>query len=264
MNKGAGQRWTNFLLGIAIFSFALSIPVHRSYTKNVFRFKPLSFLFCFDSKTMQSEYTLNKHRASDQVRAQSVLVKLAWVWYAFYLTTIGSDILKFAMENPSSYSAVYFGFRTIWYFLLFLSQQASVLRSFLVLGQLEMAALYLHNRLNTLNDRIESTNIPKLRRLKLNKFIENILSDYNGIIQTQKQTNSHCERCFYMYFTYALFTLAFPIVILFENHEEYFLFIFNLVSYFSVVFGILWPPIVFNTYFTQAVFLCFFGFFLVS
>ena len=156
------------------------------------------------------------------------------------------------MEDSYSYTTVALVVRSAWYFLLFLVQQASVLRSFLVLGQLEMAALYLHNRLNTLNDRIESTVLSKLKSLKRNRFAGQVLTEYNAIVRTQRLMNRHCERCFYMYFVYSLFLMAFPIVLLFENSDEYFLIVFNQVSYFAVAFGIFLPPIYFNTYFTQA------------
>ena len=139
IHKGVGERWTNFLLGIAGFSFALSISVHRGYTRNAKGFRALSFLFSLDAKKMWSVYRLNKRRAGDQLRAQSTFAKLAWIWYGFYTLTIGLDILKFAMEDPNSYGTVTLLARTVWYLLLFLSQQASVLRSFLVLGQLELS-----------------------------------------------------------------------------------------------------------------------------
>lgn len=202
---------------------------------------------------MRSVYGLNGQRAEDQVRAQSTFMKVAWVWYVFYALSIGSDILKFALEDPTRYSTLTLAVRTVWYLVLFLSEQASILRVFLVLGQLEMSALYLNNRLSTLSDRIERVSLPKLRRMKLNRFAEQIVVEYRAIICLQWQMNRHCERCFQMYFMYCVFMFVFPIVLLFEDHSEYFLIIFNLISYLCVVFGIIFPPILFNTYFTRAV-----------
>lgn len=119
-------------------------------------------------------------------------------------------------------------------------------------GPARTVALYLHNRLNSLSDRIEGVSLSKLRRTKLNRFIKRLLAEYAAIIHRQRQINHHCERCIFMYFFYGAFTLVFPILLLFEDHSEYFLILFNLASYLSVVFAVLWPPILFNSYFTQA------------
>ena len=228
--------------------------VHRKYSRDIEGFRALAFLFCFDEQEMQSRHLLNEKRARDQVSAQRTFQKLSWYWYSFYVTNIAWFIMKFAMKNPNTYTGLALIGKTIWYLLLFLVQETAVLRSFLVLGQFEMAALYLHNHLQTLTDRIERTSLREMSRMGLNRFVVRILFEYNLIVSKQKQINRHCERCFYVYFMYTSFTLAFPIVILFEDKDEIFLIAFNVVSYLTMIFILFGPPILLNSqYFMRSV-----------
>lgn len=254
LHEGIGERWTNLLIGIILIAFGISVHVHRKYSKNVDGFRTLAFLFCFDEQEMQARHMLNGRRAVDQVSAQRTFKKLTWIWFFFYMTNITLFILKFALKNPNTYNGFALIGKMVWYSLLWLAQVTAVLRSFLVLGQFELAALYLHNHLNTVMDRIEKTSLREMSRSGLNKFAKRILYEYNVITNNQKTINSHCERCFFVYFMYTSFTLAFPIVILFEDKEEVFLIAFNVISYLTMIFILFGPPILFNSqYFMRSV-----------
>lgn len=247
LHEGVGERWTNLLLGIILLTFGISVHVHRGYSSNVEPFRSLAFLFCFDEREMRINHLLNERRARDQVNAQRTFKKLSWYWYGFYMINIAWFIWTFAMKNPNTYTGFALVGKTIWYLLLFLAQETAVLRSFLVLGQFEIAALYLHNHLQTLMDRVEKTSLPEMSRIGLNRFAMRILFEYNQIVSKQKKINTHCERCFYVYFLYTSFTLAFPIVILFEDKSEIFLITFNVISYLTMIFILFGPPILFNS-----------------
>ena len=220
INKGVGERQTNFLCGIIALSFGPPISNHRKFTKHIEDFKVLNFLFCYDEHEMQTRFMLNQHRAKNQVRAQILYKRCTWYWYIFYISNIASFILKFALENPDNQLYAYFFLKLVLYFLLFMVEQTAVLRSFLLLSQFNVSCLYLHNHLKTLIDRIRDVNVKKLSSKNLGSFITQLLIEYNIIIRNQKKINHHCEQNFYMYFCYTAFTIVFPIVILFENPNE--------------------------------------------
>ena len=71
-------------------------------------------------------------------------------------------------------------------FLLFIAQEAAVLRSFFLLGQFEISRPFLLKRLNSLIDRIEFINYLKMSVKKLDKFIYYLLNEYNSFIKFQK------------------------------------------------------------------------------
>lgn len=138
---------------------------------------------------MQSKYMLNKRRAKNQIKAQKISIKLFYYWFGYSVITIGLVLLKFAFGNPniSKYSNFYLVLVIVIYFLLFFAETVAALRTFLILCQFQFSALYLHNCLNTLNDKIDKIRISKLNQMNLNKLADHILNTYNVILRNQRK-----------------------------------------------------------------------------
>ena len=220
IHNGVGERQINLLIGITALSYCPPISVHREFSKTIGDFKMLSFLFCYDEYEMRTRFRLNRRRATNQVRAQILFRRYAWYWLIFFTFNIGLFILKFAGDNPSNKLSFYFALKVVLYCLLFMVEQAALLRSFLILSQFNVSCLYLHNRLKTLIDRIQCVSIKKLSFKSMDRFVTRLLIEYNSIIESQKKLNHHCERNFYLFFCFISFIIVYPIVILFENPNE--------------------------------------------
>lgn len=202
---------------------------------------------------MQRKYSLNKRRAKDQIKGQILSIKIFYYWFIYCAVNIGFVILKFATSsNISKYSNFYFVLAIVIYFLLYLAEVSSILRAFLILCQFQFSALYLSNCLKTLIDRIDQIDIFEMDQKNLNQFTNLILGSYNQILKNQRKLNHHCERNFLMYFLFASYTIVLPIVILFLDPKEKILIVSNIFSY-CFMFINLFPPVLFNSWFTEAV-----------
>ena len=220
LHEGIGERQTNFLTGLTALSFALIITIHRKYSKNIGDFKLLGFSFCYDENEMQTRFRLNQQRAKNQIRSQILFERWAWVWYIYHLFLILAFILNFASDNPSNQLSFYLVFKSFLYFLLYLLELSALLRVFLMLSQFNVSCLYLYNCLGTLIDEIERITTIRHKSKKIDEFAIKLFTEYNIILKNQRKLNHHCERNFYAYFTFTSFTIAFPIVILFEDPNE--------------------------------------------
>lgn len=197
---------------------------------------------------------LNKQRAKNQIKAQKISIKLFYYWLIWYILNIGLVVFKFATTNPniSKYSNFDLIIAIMLYFQICFIEISAMQRNFLLLCQFQLSAFYLKNCLKTLTDKMNKIRIVELNQNKLNSFVHQILCDYCRILKNQKELNNHLDKNFLLYFLFSSFTIALPIVILFQDPNEKILRISNIITYFIILI-IFFPPFVFNTLFTEAV-----------
>ena len=220
VNTGIGERQTNFLTGLIALSYWPIITIHRKYSKHIGDFKLLGFSFCYDEHEMQTRFRLNQQRAKNQIRSQILVRRFAWSWFVLHALMIPVITLNFATENSSNELSFYIVFKSFLYFLLCLLEVAGSLRVFLMLSQFNVCCLYLYNYLRTLIDEIDAITTKSSKSNKIGGLSIKLFTEYNIIIKNQRKLNHHCERNFYAYFTFTSFTIAFPIVILFEDPND--------------------------------------------
>lgn len=233
-------------------SFASIITFYRKFAHNPKKFELISFIWCADENEMQQRYSLDEEAARKQIRAQIISKRLAYAWHALFCYTIAVYIIKFAIENPNKKFGIFFVLKLVLYFLLFLIEQASLLRTFLIFSELNLSAIYFSNLMKTMVRQIETLYATRSAdERSLNRKLDEHLVKYNEIIRNQKLINRHCENTFYAYFVYTTFTVNYPVTMLFESST--FLIVSNFVNYLMIVFVIFFPPIYFNSmYFVES------------
>ena len=237
----------NFAIGWTIFSFALIIPVHRRFTKRPAGLRLISFLWCFDEGEMQERHFLDKEAAKKQIRLQMLGVRYATIWHRYFVVIIATYIAKFAVENPTVRieNGHWLYIKLVLYLLLFLLEQSSLLRTFLIFDEMNLSCTYLANYLNTLMRRLHRL-VSSSIRFRDQRIIK-VLCEYNRILRLQRQLNGHFEQTFYCYFMYSWFTIGYPIAMLYETSSA--MIFTNCLNYLMIVFIIFFPPILFNSHY---------------
>ena len=125
---------------------------------------------------------------------------------------------------------------------------------------MNQGASLLSNNLKTLIDKIKnlfsfySNNNSKINRRLLNKTINEVIYKYNLIMRKHKLINNHCEKTSQAYFCYFVFTIIYPIIILFLDTKEILLISVNLINYLLLLSILLFPSFYYNsTYFIRSV-----------
>ena len=259
VQDGVGARISNFTIGWTIFTYALVMRVYRRFTKHPECLQTASFLWCFNETEMQERHFLDQQAARKQIRAQHKGERYAFIWHRYFFVSIAGYMVKFAVENPTiriEYG-VWFFLKLVLCFALFYIQQSGLLRIFLTLDEMNLSCFYLANYLNTLMRKLQSvTDLPVKQRILSNQIRE-ALSHYNRIIRMQRQLNGHFEQTFLIYFTFCIFTVLYPIAILFETDPA--MIVSNTLNYLMIVFIIFFPSIHFNSKYLIAS-VCAFGF----
>ena len=208
---------------------------------------------------MQERFSLDQQSAKKQIRAQCQGKRYAIIWHRYFFVSIAGYIIKFAVENPTfriEYG-VWFYLKLVLYFALFLAQQSSLLRTFLIFDELNLSCTYLANFLDTLIRRLQSVANSNVKQRLLSSQITKTLSDYNDIIRLQRQLNGHFEQTFYGYWVFGFFTVLYPVIILFETNPP--LIASNSLNYLVILFLIIFPPFLFNSRYLVASVCAFFG-----
>ena len=131
----------------------------------------------------------------------------------------------------------------------------------MIIMQMNQGASLLSNNLKTLINKIKNLfsfysndGISKINQRLLNKTIEEVIYEYNLIMRKHKLINGHCEKTSQAYFCYLVFTIIFPIIILFLDPKEILLISVNLTNYLLTLSILLLPSFYYNsTYFIRSV-----------
>lgn len=202
---------------------------------------------------MEKNYDLDKESARNQLKAQMIFRNIARVWHWFFIVNIALFIIKFAIENPNQKFSLFFSIKLLLYFILWYSEQSNLLRCFLIFSECFLSSIYLANYLDTSMHKIRdlfssyADDFSKVNQKKLNKTIIEVLNDYKLLIKKQKLINNHCEQTFHTYFMYFLFTIIYPIIVIFLPPEEIMLISVNSFNYLLTLTCMVLPPIYFNS-----------------
>lgn len=141
---------------MSLLGFGWIIIVYKRFHKDQSGLNTMRFLFCFNEKKMEKDFQLNTNLAKQQVNYHKIFLRGANLWHQFYFTILFAFICKLTVDDLSKRE---FGFnffiKCIFYLALFIEQQASLARVFIIFGHLNLSCIYFHHCLETLNVKMQ-------------------------------------------------------------------------------------------------------------